>query len=90
LHEDCQWQQQWSQALVHTALQDTPDNQQVLQQWVDKWTAVARRAVCAFAPLFEQMPAQPATTPFVQVIAQLEASLQAHLALAGLSGPSLG
>jgi toluene monooxygenase system protein E len=89
LHEDGQWQQQWSQALVRTALQDTPDNQQVLQQWVDKWSAVAVRAVRAFAPLFEHMPAQPEAIPFAQVMAQLDTSLQEHLTLAGLHNPSL-
>jgi toluene monooxygenase system protein E len=89
LHTDCQWQRQWSQALVRTALQDTPDNQQVLQQWVDKWSAAAVRAVRAFAPLFEHMPAQPESIPFAQVIAQLDASLQEHLTLAGLQKPPL-
>lgn len=88
LHEDCQWQQQWSRALVRMALQDTPDNQQVLQQWVDKWSAVAMRAVRAFAPLFEQMPAQPDATPFAEVMTQLDVSLQEHLALAGLQQPA--
>jgi toluene monooxygenase system protein E len=88
LHEDSQWHQQWSQALVHVALQDTPDNRQVLQQWVGKWYAVATRAVRAFAPLFDQMATRPEAIPFVEVSDQLEALHQEHLRLSGLTLPA--
>jgi toluene monooxygenase system protein E len=87
LYEDCQWQQQWSQALVRMALQDTPANTPVLQQWVDRWYTVAVPAVGAFAPLFDQMPTQPAAMPFAEVAAQLQASMQEYLRLAGLASP---
>ena len=90
LREDCQWQKQWSQALVRMLLQDTPDNQPILQQWVDKWTAVAMRAARAFAPLFEQMPVQPEAISFGAVMAQLEAALGEHLTGAGVAKPDPG
>lgn len=90
LHEDCQWHQQWSQALVRMALQDTPANQQVLQQWINRWYPAATQAVRAFAPLFDEMPTQPEALPFTEVMAHLGASQQEYLRLAGLASPSVG
>jgi toluene monooxygenase system protein E len=81
LHEDCQWHQQWSQALVQTVLQDTPANQRVFQHWVQRWYPVAARAVCAFAPLFAQAPQ---AIQFEAVLAELGTSLSSYWRRAGL------
>jgi hypothetical protein len=31
LNEDCQWHGEWGQALVQMAVEDTPENRQVIQ-----------------------------------------------------------
>ena len=84
LYEDCQWQQQWSQALVRLVMQDTPANQQVLQQWVNKWYAMMVPAISAFAPLFDQCSESPGAGTGAEVVAQLCAALEEYLCLAGL------
>ena len=88
LYEDCQWQQQWSQALVRLVMQDTPVNQQVLQQWVNKWYAMMVPAISTFAPLFEQCSESPGAGTGAEVVAQLCAALEEYLCLAGLERPA--
>ena len=90
LHADCQWQQQWSQELVRLAVQDTPANQPVLQGWIDQWYPVVGRAVHAFAPLFDDMPARPEALPFAEVVAEVEAAWAAYVCQTGLASPALG
>jgi toluene monooxygenase system protein E len=87
LYEDCQWQQQWSQALVHVVMQDTPANQQVLQRWVTKWYTMMVPALGAFAPLFEQPSELPDAITGVAVPNALHAALTEYLCLAGLACP---
>jgi toluene monooxygenase system protein E len=53
LDEDCQWQRQWSQALVQMAIEDNPHNVNVLQGWVNKWYALGARALEALASVWE-------------------------------------
>jgi toluene monooxygenase system protein E len=84
LYEDCQWQQQWSQALVRLVMQDTPANQQVLQQWVNKWYAMMVPAISPFTPLFDQCSESPGAGAGAEVVAQLGAALEEYLCLAGL------
>jgi toluene monooxygenase system protein E len=88
LYDDCQWQQQWSQALVQLVVQDTPANRQILQQWVNKWYAMMAPAIGAFAPLFDRRPEHPGALTFAAVAAQLHAALEEYLGLAGLELPA--
>jgi toluene monooxygenase system protein E len=87
LYEDCQWQQRWSQALVRLVMQDTPTNQQVLQQWVHKWYAMMVPAISAFAPLFAQRCEPPGAIPGAAVLDALHTALVEYLRLAGLECP---
>ena len=84
LYEDCQWQQQWSQALVRLVMQDTPANQQVLRRWVTKWYAMMVPAISAFAPLFDQHSELPGAITGAAVLDALHAALAEYLCLAGL------
>ncbi|MCU1224940.1 MAG: Phenol hydroxylase, oxygenase component DmpL [Edaphobacter sp.] len=54
LREDCLWQQRWSVALVQVAMEDTGENRDVIQAWVDKWHGLALPAVSAFFPVFAE------------------------------------
>ena len=54
LNEDCKWQREWSQALIKTVIEDTPQNKDVIQGWVSKWYPLALRAASAFASIFDQ------------------------------------
>jgi toluene monooxygenase system protein E len=84
LYEDCQWHQQWSQALLYTALQDTPANRGVIQDWVQRWYPLAWRAAEAFAPLFARLPQPAPALDFAQVLDELDVSLRRCWGLAGL------
>jgi len=53
LDEDCQWQRQWSRALVQMAIEDNPHNVNVLQGWVNKWYGLGARALEALASVWE-------------------------------------
>lgn len=52
LNEDCQWHQQWSEALVRMALEDNAHNRDTIQGWINQWYPLASRAVDTFALLF--------------------------------------
>jgi toluene monooxygenase system protein E len=54
LDEDCQWHRQWSQALVQMAIEDSPQNQDVLQQWITKWYRLGTRAIEALATVWDE------------------------------------
>ncbi len=54
LDEDCQWHRQWSQALVRMAIEDSPQNQDVLQQWITKWYDLGARAIEALATVWDE------------------------------------
>jgi toluene monooxygenase system protein E len=54
LDEDCQWHRQWSQALVRMAIEDNPQNVDVLQGWVNKWYSLGARAMEALAAVWEK------------------------------------
>lgn len=88
LNEDCQWHRQWSQALIKTAIEDTPRNREVIQGWVNKWYPPVARAVQAFAPVFEEMPAPTKTLRFKDVGQQLEAYYREYINAVGLQSPA--
>jgi toluene monooxygenase system protein E len=80
LNEDGQWHRRWAQALALTAIQDTPANGAVLQEWVEKWRAPALKAVKSFAPLFKSA----GSTGFEDALLQSAAAFGEHGTLAGL------
>jgi toluene monooxygenase system protein E len=49
--EDCRWHREWTAALVTTALEDHPANQEVVQRWIEKWLPLAERAARSLAPM---------------------------------------
>lgn len=59
LYLDSLRSRQWSSALVKLAVEDRPDNREVLNGWVQKWTSLAYRAVEGVAAMFAQLPAKP-------------------------------
>jgi toluene monooxygenase system protein E len=52
LHEDALWQREWSAALTRTALEQRPENSDVLRGWIRRWHPAALRAIAPFGPLF--------------------------------------
>jgi toluene monooxygenase system protein E len=50
--EDCQWQRQWTAALVRVALADSAVNRAAFDQWLAAWTPEVEGALAALAPLF--------------------------------------
>ena len=54
LDEDCQWHRQWSQALVRMAIEDSPQNLSVLQDWVNKWYGFGARTIEALAAVWDE------------------------------------
>jgi toluene monooxygenase system protein E len=53
LHEDCLWHRQWSQALLATALRDTPDQRAALEAVVEQWLPPVTQAITALAEHLE-------------------------------------
>jgi toluene monooxygenase system protein E len=84
LNEDCQWHRQWSQALIQTAIEDTPANRQVIQTWINKWYPGALRAVDVFASLFEGTPGDPGSLQFYDLTSQIAALSADYLGAMGL------
>ncbi len=73
LNEDCRWHREWSHALVCTALRDSPDTGTHIRRWIAQWRVPVRRAMAAFAPVFEEMPEPRARLDFSQVMKRLDA-----------------
>ncbi|KAF3886654.1 MULTISPECIES: aromatic/alkene monooxygenase hydroxylase subunit beta [Nostocales] len=53
---DSQRSRDWTQALVKYAIEHRSENQQLLQQWVNKWIPLAHRAVEELATVFNNAP----------------------------------
>ena len=90
LNEDCQWHRQWSEALIQTAIEDTPTNRQVIQTWINKWYPGALRAVDAFSSFFEGKEAGPAMPPFHNLPSQISEFGTDYLRAMGLQPGSSG
>jgi toluene monooxygenase system protein E len=88
LNEDCQWHRQWTQALIQTAIEDTPKNRQLIETWITKWYPSALFAVDAFSSLFEGEPAGPGVPPFHDLTSQIVAFSADYLRGMGLQAPS--
>ena len=71
LNEDCQRRRQWSQALVHTATQDTATNSEVIQAWSDKWYPGALPAVDALVPLFKGSGGAAGSRPLLNLTSRI-------------------
>src|SRR6201997_1010590 len=59
LNEDCQWHREWSQALVQMAVEDSPQNRDVLQQWITKWYGLGAQAIKALATIWDEQSQEP-------------------------------
>ncbi len=51
LDEDCQWQRDWTEALLEVVFADRPSSRTVIQQWVDRWGVEAGKILSSFASL---------------------------------------
>jgi hypothetical protein len=70
--DDCQWHRQWSQALVKMAVEDTPTNRDVIQEWIGQWYGRSRRAVEAFSPIFDSKWEEAKIEPFQNMLQQID------------------
>jgi toluene monooxygenase system protein E len=82
LDEDCQWQRQWSAALVRVALAAGDDNRSACAEWVDAWTSEAARAVAALAPSL----AAGGAAPDIEAVLRRAGDFQRALELAPREG----
>lgn len=82
LNEDATWHRDWAMALARTAIEDTPENQEVLEGWVTKWYPLARNAIEGFRPIFEEMA--PRTRTFDEVLASVDTRYSTFLSEIGL------
>jgi hypothetical protein len=90
LNEDCQWHRQWSQALINMAIEDTPTNRDVIQNWIDQWYGRSRWAVEAFSPVLEGRWEEAKIEPFQNVLQQIDSHVGEYLGGMGLGVPPLG
>jgi toluene monooxygenase system protein E len=56
LDEDAQWHRAWTTALLEAALRDTPENQQLVQRWIEAWVPLADAAVDALTEILAEAP----------------------------------
>lgn len=68
LDEDCQWHRQWSQALVQMAIEDSPQNLDVLQQWVTKWYGLGARAIESLVTVWVEQSQEQSLEPLPEQI----------------------
>lgn len=90
LNEDCQWHRQWSQSLVRMAIEDTPANRHVIQEWIDQWYGRSRRVVEAFSPVLAGKWEEAKIEPFQEVLLQIDSHFGEYLGAMGLGVPPLG
>jgi toluene monooxygenase system protein E len=74
LNDDAKWSREWSAELVRVAVADTPANEQVFAEWIDKWTPLAEAAVQGFRYVFEEMAPVPVPS-FDDVVDSIQNSL---------------
>jgi len=84
LNEDCQWHRRWSQALIQTAIDDTPANRQLVQRWIDKWYPDALHAIDPFSSLLEGRPRGPGIPPLHDLTSAIAAFSGDYLRSMGL------
>jgi toluene monooxygenase system protein E len=86
LEEDCQWQRQWTAALVRVALAGDADNRAATRAWVEAWTPRAARAIEALAPTLAQAAGLPIDVVDVAAAIRRATDLQRALELAPPGG----
>jgi toluene monooxygenase system protein E len=89
LNEDCQWHRQWSECLVRMVLADNVRNQDIIQEWINRWYPLADRAVHPFAMLFEETLKLNHTPSLEPIGESLNGYYQAHLRSMQLDVPSM-
>jgi toluene monooxygenase system protein E len=86
LEEDCQWQRQWTAALVRVALAGDADNRAATLAWVADWTPRATRAIEALAPALALAAGLPFGAVEVAAVLRRAADFQRALELAPPGG----
>jgi toluene monooxygenase system protein E len=87
LDEDAVWHREWTRALVHAAIQDTPGNAEVMSKWIDAWRTLATDAVEALATTAAHAPvALDAATLAARVTTAVAADEAALLQDGGTDG----
>jgi toluene monooxygenase system protein E len=56
LDEDARWHREWTTALLHVAIADTPANVQVVSEWIDRWQPLVVAAGAALAGVTARAP----------------------------------
>ena len=56
LDEDARRHREWSGALVHAAITDTPANAEIIAEWIDGWRPYALKAVDALTGILDRAP----------------------------------
>jgi len=74
---DSTYSQDWSRALRQYAIQQRPENQALLDGWIEKWLPLARQGVVALAAAFEQAPQPVALEETVRHIDEAYQAFQA-------------
>ena len=67
LNEDCAWHRAWSRALLEHVLAGDRSNRSWLDTWRERWRPEVTRALDAFAPVFDSMPAREPRPRFAEV-----------------------
>ena len=49
LDEDARWHREWSRRLIQLAIDDSPENAEVISNWIDAWRPLASEATAALA-----------------------------------------
>jgi hypothetical protein len=76
--------------LINMAIEDTPTNRDVIQNWIDQWYGRSLRAVEAFSPVFEGRWEEARIEPFQNVLQQIDSHVGEYLGAMGLGIPPLG
>ena len=56
LDEDARWHREWSRRLIQLAVDDTPENAEVISNWIDAWRPLASEATAALAGVMSTAP----------------------------------
>ena len=56
LDEDARWHREWSGGLIQSAIEDTPENADVISSWIDAWRPLASAATAALAGVMSTAP----------------------------------
>lgn len=56
LDEDARWHREWSRRLIQLAIDDTPENAEVISNWIDAWRPLASEATAGLAGVMSTAP----------------------------------